>query len=101
MGHGLFDIPMNCISFHRFVHPSYNEVDKMGAYDFKKRTKFGKWVNQNRLSQEQVMKLTGKDKNTISKMCNDFDYEPQEVTQLKVISGLRKHGYDVRVRDFW
>lgn len=73
----------------------------MGVFEFKKRTKFGRWIDRNRITQEHVMRITGKDKNTMYRMCNDLDYEPQEATQLKVISKLRKHGYDVIASDFW
>lgn len=73
----------------------------MGAFEFKKRTKFGKWIDRNRISQEWLIKNIGLNRKTVYSICNDTEHNPQEVTQLKIVSKLRREGYDVSVSDFW
>lgn len=72
-----------------------------GVYEGKPRTKLGSWINRNKISQEFLIKKVPLNKNSVSKLCNDPSYEPREDTQLKIVSCLRKHGYNVSVSDFW
>ncbi|OAB48446.1 hypothetical protein PBAT_02100 [Paenibacillus antarcticus] len=73
----------------------------MGVYQFKKRTRLGRWLDHNNLSQEWLIKTIPLNRKTVYQLCNDTDHEPIETTQIKIIGGLRKRGYDVRVVDFW
>lgn len=72
-----------------------------GVYEGKKRTKLGSWMNRNGVSQEWLIKNVPLNRNTVYKLCNDSSYEPREATQLKIVSRLRKHGFDVNIGDFW
>lgn len=72
-----------------------------GVYEGKKRTRLGSWMDRNRVSQEWIIKHVPLNRNTVYKLCNDSSYEPREATQLKIVSSLRKHGYNVGVGDFW
>lgn len=67
----------------------------------KPRTKLGRWIDQNNISQLDLADYTGVSRNTISQLCNNEEYEPYEETIIKVIRGLRRMGYDVSVSDFW
>lgn len=69
----------------------------MGAYDFKNRTKFGRWADSKGIKQSDLPIH----RNTASRLFNDNDYEPYEETVLAVVSFLRRNGYDVRLSDFW
>lgn len=69
----------------------------MSAYDFKERTKFGRWADSKGIKQSEIPIH----RNTASKLFNDSDYEPYEETVVRVISYLRGKGYDVRISDFW
>lgn len=66
----------------------------------KQRTKFGKWVDKN-LTQDQVREYCGLNKNTLTDVCNKIDHNPNVRTKTKIISGLRKKGFDVQMSDFW
>jgi transcriptional regulator with XRE-family HTH domain len=67
----------------------------------KPRTKFGKWIDNKGISQRDLEDMCKTNRNTVSRLCNDNDYEPYEDTLLRIISGLRKHGYNVSISDFW
>lgn len=67
----------------------------------KSRSVFGRWSDKMSLSQQDLTAITGVNKNTISSLCNEINYNPFDDTKLKVISGLRKNGYGVTVGDFW
>lgn len=67
----------------------------------KPRTDFGYWCDENGISQLEIAEITGLSRNTISRLCNDAYYEPHENTLIKLVSGLRKHGYRISIGDFW
>lgn len=67
----------------------------------KKRTTFGNWADRNGLKQQELMRITGINKNTMTELCSNVDYSPHDATMIKVISGLRRAGYDVSMSDFW
>ncbi|GFN32568.1 hypothetical protein PCURB6_28280 [Paenibacillus curdlanolyticus] len=69
----------------------------MSAYDYKERTKFGRWCDSKGIKQSELPVH----RNTASRLFNDEDYEPYESTIVVVISFLRNRGYDVRISDFW
>jgi transcriptional regulator with XRE-family HTH domain len=68
---------------------------------FKPRTLFGKWMDENHISQRELMDVTGLNKDTISSLCNDKNADPHVNTKMKIIGALRRNGYDVSVGDFW
>ena len=67
----------------------------------KKRSKFGKWLDKQGLTQREVEKAARINKNTMSLLCNDRDYSPKYSTWAKVEKALRKEGYNVDYDDFW
>jgi putative transcriptional regulator len=67
----------------------------------KPRTNFGYYIDKNKISQTWIIDKIGLDKNTVFRLCNDKDYNPHAVTQIKIISNLRKSGHDVTRGDFW
>lgn len=73
----------------------------MGVFDFKRRTKLGRWMDRNGVSQEWLINNVPLNRKTVYKLCNDVHHDPIESTQLKIISKLRKSGYDVIASDFW
>ncbi|RUT48582.1 transcriptional regulator [Paenibacillus anaericanus] len=68
----------------------------------KRRTKLGKYLDRQGISQEWIIKNTGISRDGISDLCDEEKgVKPRVGTKQKIISSLRKHGYDVRAGDFW
>lgn len=66
----------------------------------KPRTNFGKWVDKNGLTQNEIAKEAKIGKNTISNMCSDPQYRPKIETWVKVKRALKKLGHNVD-KDFF
>lgn len=62
----------------------------------KKRTRFGKWIDKKGISQQDISKKTGVNRNTISKLCNDKEYKPKISTGVKITKPFNKN-----YEDFW
>lgn len=68
----------------------------------KKRSEFGVYCDRNGIKQLWLAKESKVSRNTISELCDGSKFiQPQEQTILKIISALRKHGYNVKASDFW
>ncbi|GAA2774323.1 hypothetical protein GCM10010451_68350 [Streptomyces virens] len=68
----------------------------------KDRSPLGSFIDRNhRLSQEILAKETKLSRNTISDLCKGDSRRPQIQTQQKIVSALRKLGYNVSTSDFW
>jgi predicted XRE-type DNA-binding protein len=69
----------------------------------KSRSRFGQYLDNNKISQESVVKTSGLSRNAVSRLC-DGDRNDEKLyveSKFKVVSALRKMGYDVRTEDFW
>lgn len=67
----------------------------------KPRSSLGKFVDR-RMSQEELMKITGIQRTQISRLCDGkTNTRPNLKTQIKIIGALRSRGYDVTIEDFW
>ena len=69
----------------------------------KKRSPLGAFLDRNKLSQEWLANESGLSRNVIWRMCDGErdDSKIQVSSKSKVISALRKNGYDVTSLDFW
>lgn len=68
----------------------------------KSRSKLGKFLDKNKLSQTWLENETKLTRNTITHMCSgDYQKGFSIQSKQKVISALRKYGYDVMASDFW
>lgn len=67
----------------------------------KKRTEFGKWIDDEGIKQIEIEGASGLGRATVSNMCNDKQYKPKYSTFEKVRRGLDEMGYDVEYEDFW
>lgn len=61
----------------------------------KKRTKFGRWLDHEGITQLEIEKRAKLGRATISRLCNDRDYTPRFETVAKVRKALRELGRDV------
>jgi putative transcriptional regulator len=67
----------------------------------KPRTRIGKFLDQNKITQEKIRGAAGIDRTIMAEICGNADYNPQMKTMIKIVSALRKMEYDVEMRDFW
>ncbi|MGY0692595.1 helix-turn-helix domain-containing protein [Virgibacillus sp. FSP13] len=67
----------------------------------KPRSKFGKFLDKNSITQEEIAKESRVNKNSISRIAKDDDNTPSMKNGSKIIKALRKAGYDVEFDDFW
>lgn len=67
----------------------------------KQRTKFGRFLDRNSISQIEVSKKSKLSNSTLSKMSGNKDYRPKYSTITRVIKALKDMGYRVEGRDFW
>jgi putative transcriptional regulator len=67
----------------------------------KKRSTFGKFLNRNSITQEELSKRSGINKNSISRLTQSDDHRPAMKNAQKIIKALKKGGYNVDYDDFW
>ncbi|MFC0560788.1 helix-turn-helix domain-containing protein [Halalkalibacter alkalisediminis] len=67
----------------------------------KKRSKFGKFLDKNRIMQEEIAKESGVSRNTISRLTKSDENRPSMKNASKIIKSLRNNGYNVDNDDFW
>ena len=61
----------------------------------KKRTKFGRWIDREGITQLEIEKRAKLSRGTISKLCNDKTYRPKHETITKIKKVLQQLGKDV------
>lgn len=66
----------------------------------KKRTQFGKFLDLNSITQEELSKVSGVNRNTISRVAS-IEAQPSLKNAVKLINALKKSGYNVDYDDFW
>lgn len=67
----------------------------------KTRSRLGKWLDDNEVSQEWLSKETGLNRNTISDLCDGTVDRPRNATRLKIIKALRQVDASVSATEFW
>lgn len=67
----------------------------------KPRSSFGKFLDKNRISQQDLVKWSGVSRSTISNCAKGDAFTPSVKNATKIIKALRKQGYDVDIQDFW
>lgn len=58
----------------------------------KRRTKFGRWLDREGLTQFEVEEKAGLSRRTVSRLCNDKEYTPRYSTEVKLRRALDKLG---------
>jgi transcriptional regulator with XRE-family HTH domain len=61
----------------------------------KKRTKFGKWLDREGITQLELEKRSNLSRRTISRLCNDETYRPKISTVTKIKRALKQLGRDI------
>lgn len=67
----------------------------------KKRSKFGKFLDRNSITQQDISKHSGVNRNSISRLTQSDDNRPSMKNAQKIIKALKKVGYKVDYDDFW
>ncbi|WP_154657931.1 helix-turn-helix transcriptional regulator [Fictibacillus gelatini] len=70
-------------------------------FSFKKRTKLGRFLDRNGLTQEELVKQSRVSRNTVSKLCSDEEYTPNVSTMRKILNAIRKIDPSIKSDDFW
>jgi DNA-binding XRE family transcriptional regulator len=67
----------------------------------KKKSKFGKFLDQNSITQQDLSKQSGVNRNSISRLTQSDEHRPSMKNGQKIIKTLKKEGYKVDYEDFW
>ena len=79
----------------------YQEADITLFGIGKKRSTFGKFLDRNSITQEDLSKRSGVNRNSISRLTQSDDNRPSMKNAQKIIKALKKVGYKVDYDDFW
>lgn len=67
----------------------------------KPRTRLGRYLDRNGITQGELERGSGISETTITKICNDIEYRPTEKTKIRIVVALREMDFDVYIEDFW
>ncbi|TRY23697.1 helix-turn-helix transcriptional regulator [Brevibacillus sp. LEMMJ03] len=67
----------------------------------KQRSKFGKWLDSQGITQEELSQKSGVNKSTISRLCSGDAFRPSMKNASKIMQALRRLGKNVDYDDFW
>lgn len=65
------------------------------------RSKFGKWIKRNGLTQMDVARMSGVSHTTISALATGKTKKPTRLVSRKLIDALRQVDPSVKAKDFW
>lgn len=68
----------------------------------KKRSKLGRFIDRRGITQEELRKAAGIDKETASRICSGDSVAVRSITKNRIVGTLRRlTGEDVNVADLW
>jgi len=67
----------------------------------KKRSKFGKWIDQKGIKQQWIAEKSGVSRSTISQLANEEERMPTLKNAKKIINVLKEIDPNVNQDDFW
>ncbi|MEK5477562.1 transcriptional regulator [Paenibacillus sp. FSL R5-0407] len=68
----------------------------------KKRSEFGKFLDNHGIKQEAVCKETGLNRETLTKACSEENPKMRMITKKALASAAKKlSGENVTIKDFW
>ncbi|MBK5482984.1 helix-turn-helix transcriptional regulator [Peribacillus sp. TH16] len=67
----------------------------------KRRSKFGKFLDRNGITQQEICEVSGVNRNSISRVAQSDDNQPSMKNAARIIKALKKAGYEVNYDDFW
>ena len=68
----------------------------------KNRSRLGLFLDAHKMNQRWLVEISGVSRNEVSRLCDGkHEIQPQAHTVQRIVSALRKCGYDVQASDFW
>jgi len=67
----------------------------------KHRSKFGKSLDDNGISQQDLADKSGISKSTVGRLCGDDSAQPNWQTRKKLMKALRQYDGEMSADDFW
>ncbi|MFJ7756481.1 helix-turn-helix domain-containing protein [Peribacillus muralis] len=67
----------------------------------KPRSRFGKFMDVNSISQKELSSQSGVSNSTISRLCQQENHAPNMKNGIRLIKVLNEAGYKVSYEDFW
>lgn len=67
----------------------------------KQRSKLGRWIDKQGISQEELARRAGVSRNTVSRLCMGDAFTPNMKTASKIVKALRKYDAEISAEDFW
>jgi hypothetical protein len=68
----------------------------------KQRTKLGKYLDQRKIKQNDIIRLTGFNRELMKHLCSSGEHKPQKDTKRRIIGALHRLGFDdVTESDLW
>jgi DNA-binding XRE family transcriptional regulator len=67
----------------------------------KTRTPLGKWIDRVGMTQEELAKSAGINRDTASSACSKLNYIPSPTVMKKILKALREVDPSVRADQFW
>lgn len=67
----------------------------------KQRSAFGRFLDRNGITQQELSKASGVNRNSISRITQSDENKPSMKNASKLIKALKNAGYNVDYDDFW
>lgn len=67
----------------------------------KPRSRLGRWLDARRIPQKDLIRESGVNKATISRLCSGDAFKPRIDTARSIIKALKKWDKNVDYDDFW
>ncbi|MCL6443006.1 MAG: helix-turn-helix transcriptional regulator [Alicyclobacillus sp.] len=67
----------------------------------KPRSRFGKWLDKNGITQQELSRRSGVSEDTISRLANNDSGRPTWRTQKRLLKVLREVDSEISTEDFW
>lgn len=68
----------------------------------KKRSKYGQFLDEHKILQEEVSRISGLNRDTVSDACSNPEYRPRKSTMNLLVMAVKElTGKSVKSKDFW
>ena len=82
------------------IHRGKRRGEKMKG-NKQKRTKLGRWLDQNGIEQKELETAAKVSRSTITRLCNDKNHVPTLSIVQKIMKAIKRFDSKVNVHNFW